>query len=106
MIVKIKFGKSFSFFNLGYDLIICKLRNVYFLLFVCFYFSDQCDLLSIWDDLQPAFRNQAQFCSEMIIDKTPASWNVYINDHYAIVMMFSQSVQIHLKEYKLAEHIM
>lgn len=66
-------------------------------------FSDECDLLSIWDDIQPAYRKYPQFCSELAIKNIPSFLKVFTNDYYAIIKMFSQSVQINLKYNKMPE---
>uniref|UniRef100_A0A1I8Q8M3 C-mannosyltransferase dpy-19 n=1 Tax=Stomoxys calcitrans TaxID=35570 RepID=A0A1I8Q8M3_STOCA len=65
--------------------------------------SDECDLLSIWDDVQPAYRKYPQFCSELAIKNIPSFLKVFTNDYYAIIKMFSQSVQINLKYNKMPE---
>ncbi|XP_067642145.1 C-mannosyltransferase dpy-19 homolog [Eurosta solidaginis] len=65
--------------------------------------SDECDLLSIWDDLQPSFRKYPQFCSELASRNIPSFLKVFSNDYYGIIKMFSQSVQINLKHIKMPE---
>ncbi|XP_061401856.1 C-mannosyltransferase dpy-19 homolog [Musca vetustissima] len=65
--------------------------------------SDECDLLSIWDDMQPAYRKYPQFCSELAVKNIPSFLKVFTNDYYAIIKMFSQSVQINLKYNKMPE---
>ncbi|XP_075156429.1 C-mannosyltransferase dpy-19 homolog [Haematobia irritans] len=65
--------------------------------------SDECDLLSIWDDVQPAYRKYPQFCSELAVKNIPSFLKVFTNDYYAIIKMFSQSVQINLKYNKMPE---
>uniref|UniRef100_A0A1I8N6G9 Uncharacterized protein n=1 Tax=Musca domestica TaxID=7370 RepID=A0A1I8N6G9_MUSDO len=65
--------------------------------------SNECDLLSIWDDMQPAYRKYPQFCSELAVKNIPSFLKVFTNDYYAIIKMFSQSVQINLKYNKMPE---
>ncbi|EDW65977.1 C-mannosyltransferase dpy-19 homolog [Drosophila virilis] len=64
---------------------------------------DDCDILSIWDDKQPAFRKYPQFCHELLHKNVPSFLKVYANDNYGIIKMFSQSVQINLKHNKMPE---
>ncbi|KAH8416902.1 hypothetical protein KR222_011693 [Zaprionus bogoriensis] len=64
---------------------------------------DDCDILSIWDDKQPAFRKYPQFCHELLNKNVPSFLKVYANDNYGIIKMFSQSVQINLKHNKMPE---
>nr|XP_016923421.1 C-mannosyltransferase dpy-19 homolog [Drosophila suzukii] len=64
---------------------------------------DDCDLLSIWDDKQPAYQKYPQFCHELLHKNVPSFLKVYANDHYGIIKMFSQSVQINLKHNKMPE---
>ncbi|KAH8420452.1 hypothetical protein KR009_010563 [Drosophila setifemur] len=64
---------------------------------------DDCDLLSIWDEKQPAYRKYPQFCHELLHKNVPSFLKVYANEHYAIIKMFSQSVQISLKHNKMPE---
>lgn len=65
--------------------------------------SDDCDILSIWDEKQPAFRKYPQFCHELLHKNVPSFLKVYANEHYGIIKMFSQSVQINLKHNKMPE---
>ncbi|KAI9582272.1 C-mannosyltransferase dpy-19 homolog [Glossina fuscipes] len=65
--------------------------------------NDECDLLSIWDDMQPAYRKYPQFCSELLNKNIPSFLKVFSNEKYAIVKMFSHSVQINLKFNKMPE---
>ncbi|XP_029405764.2 C-mannosyltransferase dpy-19 homolog [Bactrocera dorsalis] len=67
---------------------------------------DECDLLSIWDDLQPSNRKYPQFCSELANKNIPSFLKVFSNDYYGIIKMFSQSVQINLKLSKMPEKVM
>ncbi|SPP77904.1 C-mannosyltransferase dpy-19 homolog [Drosophila guanche] len=67
---------------------------------------DDCDLLSIWDDKQPANRKYPQFCHELLHKQVPSFLKVYTNDNYGIIKMFSQSVQIILKHAKMPEMAM
>ncbi|XP_017148142.1 C-mannosyltransferase dpy-19 homolog [Drosophila miranda] len=67
---------------------------------------DDCDLLSIWDDKQPANRKYPQFCHELLHKQVPSFLKVYTNDNYGIIKMFSQSVQIILKHVKMPEMAM
>ncbi|XP_065363246.1 C-mannosyltransferase dpy-19 homolog [Calliphora vicina] len=64
---------------------------------------DECDLLTIWDDMQPAYRKYPQFCSELAVKNIPSFLKVFTSDYYAIIKMFSQSVQINLKYNKMPE---
>ncbi|EDW82798.1 uncharacterized protein Dwil_GK10186 [Drosophila willistoni] len=64
---------------------------------------DDCDILSIWDDKQPTYRNYPQFCHELLHKNVPSFLKVYANDNYGIIKMFSQSVQINLKHNKMPE---
>ncbi|XP_017074253.1 C-mannosyltransferase dpy-19 homolog [Drosophila eugracilis] len=64
---------------------------------------DDCDLLAIWDDKQPAYQKYPQFCHELLHKNVPSFLKVYTNDHYGIIKMFSQSVQINLKHNKMPE---
>ncbi|XP_017042137.1 C-mannosyltransferase dpy-19 homolog [Drosophila ficusphila] len=64
---------------------------------------DDCDLLAIWDDKQPAYQKYPQFCHELLHKNVPSFLKVYANDHYGIIKMFSQSVQINLKHNKMPE---
>ncbi|XP_023306659.2 C-mannosyltransferase dpy-19 homolog [Lucilia cuprina] len=64
---------------------------------------DECDLLTIWDDMQPAYRKYPQFCSELAVKNIPSFLKVFTSDYYAIIKMFSQSVQINLKFNKMPE---
>ncbi|XP_030381938.1 C-mannosyltransferase dpy-19 homolog [Scaptodrosophila lebanonensis] len=64
---------------------------------------DDCDILSIWDDKQPAYRKYPQFCHELLHKNVPSFLKVYANDNYGIIKMFSQSVQINLKHNKMPE---
>ncbi|KAH8385452.1 hypothetical protein KR093_002225 [Drosophila rubida] len=64
---------------------------------------DDCDILSIWDDKQPAFRKYPQFCHELLNKNVPSFLKVYANENYGIIKMFSQSVQINLKHNKMPE---
>ncbi|XP_017870712.1 PREDICTED: C-mannosyltransferase dpy-19 homolog [Drosophila arizonae] len=64
---------------------------------------DDCDILSMWDDKQPAFRKYPQFCHELLNKNVPSFLRVYTNDNYGIIKMFSQSVQINLKHNKMPE---
>lgn len=73
---------------------------IYSLFRVC---RDDCDILSIWDDKQPAFRKYPQFCHELLHKNVPSFLKVYANDNYGIIKMFSQSVQINLKHNKMPE---
>lgn len=70
------------------------------------YYSDECDLLSIWDDMQPSYRKYPQFCSELAHKNIPSFLKVFSNDFYGIIKMFSQSVQINLKPSKMPEKVM
>lgn len=65
--------------------------------------NNECDLLSIWDDMQPAYRKYPQFCSEVAVTNIPSFLKVFTSDYYAIIKMFSQSVQINLKYNKMPE---
>uniref|UniRef100_A0A1A9W8P8 Uncharacterized protein n=1 Tax=Glossina brevipalpis TaxID=37001 RepID=A0A1A9W8P8_9MUSC len=65
--------------------------------------SDECDLLSIWDDMQPAYRKYPQFCSELLHKNIPSFLKVFSDEKYAIIKMFSHSVQINLKFSKMPE---
>ncbi|EDV99810.1 C-mannosyltransferase dpy-19 homolog [Drosophila grimshawi] len=65
--------------------------------------QDDCDILSIWDDKQPAFRKYPQFCHELLNKNVPSFLKVYANENYGIIKMFSQSVQINLKHNKMPE---
>ncbi|XP_004518866.1 C-mannosyltransferase dpy-19 homolog [Ceratitis capitata] len=67
---------------------------------------DECDLLSIWDDMQPSYRKYPQFCSELAHKNIPSFLKVFSNDFYGIIKMFSQSVQINLKPSKMPEKVM
>ncbi|XP_017466413.1 PREDICTED: C-mannosyltransferase dpy-19 homolog [Rhagoletis zephyria] len=67
---------------------------------------DECDVLSIWDDLQPSYRKYPQFCSELVNKNIPSFLKVFSNDYYGIIKMFSQSVQINLKHSKMPEKVM
>ncbi|XP_053948337.1 C-mannosyltransferase dpy-19 homolog [Anastrepha ludens] len=67
---------------------------------------DECDLLSIWDDIQPSYRKYPQFCSELASKNIPSFLKVFSNDYYGIIKMFSQSVQINLKHSKMPEKVM
>ncbi|ALC49371.1 CG6659 [Drosophila busckii] len=58
---------------------------------------DDCDILSIWDDKQPAYRKYPQFCHELLQKNVPSFLKVYANEKYGVIKMFSQSVQINLK---------
>ncbi|XP_062137912.1 C-mannosyltransferase dpy-19 homolog [Drosophila sulfurigaster albostrigata] len=64
---------------------------------------DDCDILSMWDDKQPAFRKYPQFCHELLNKNVPSFLKVYSNENYGIIKMFSQSVQINLKHNKMPE---
>ncbi|KAH8314784.1 hypothetical protein KR074_010795 [Drosophila pseudoananassae] len=64
---------------------------------------DDCDVLAIWDEKQPAYRKYPQFCHELLHKNVPSFLKVYANDHYGIIKMFSQSVQINLKHNKMPE---
>ncbi|XP_020805189.1 C-mannosyltransferase dpy-19 homolog [Drosophila serrata] len=64
---------------------------------------DDCDLLAIWDDKQPAYRRYPQFCHELLHKNVPSFLKVYANENYGIIKMFSQSVQINLKHNKMPE---
>ncbi|XP_043659223.1 C-mannosyltransferase dpy-19 homolog [Drosophila teissieri] len=64
---------------------------------------DDCDLLAIWDDEQPAYQKYPQFCHELLHKNVPSFLKVFANDHYGIIKMFSQSVQINLKHNKMPE---
>ncbi|XP_052855742.1 C-mannosyltransferase dpy-19 homolog [Drosophila gunungcola] len=64
---------------------------------------DDCDLLAIWDDKQPAYQKYPQFCHELLHKNVPSFLKVYANEHYGIIKMFSQSVQINLKHNKMPE---
>eukprot|EP00099_Drosophila_melanogaster_P017350 NP_573317.1 uncharacterized protein Dmel_CG6659, isoform A [Drosophila melanogaster] len=64
---------------------------------------DDCDLLAIWDDKQPAYQKYPQFCHELLHKNVPSFLKVFANDHYGIIKMFSQSVQINLKHNKMPE---
>lgn len=79
---------------------------VYLCYFIVYCFSDECDLLSIWDDLQPSNRKYPQFCSELANKNIPSFLKVFSNDYYGIIKMFSQSVQINLKLSKMPEKVM
>lgn len=68
--------------------------------FLC---RNECDLLTIWDDMQPAYRKYPQFCSELAVKNIPSFLKVFTSDYYAIIKMFSQSVQINLKYNKMPE---
>ncbi|KAH8238605.1 hypothetical protein KR032_011294 [Drosophila birchii] len=64
---------------------------------------DDCDLLAIWDDKQPAYRRYPQFCHELLHKNVPSFLKVFANENYGIIKMFSQSVQINLKHNKMPE---
>lgn len=68
--------------------------------------DDECDMLSIWDEMQPSHRKHSQFCTELVNKNIPSFLKVFSNGHYGIIKMFSQSVQLSLKYHKLPEKVM
>lgn len=65
--------------------------------------NDECDILTIWDEMQPAYRKYPQFCSELASKNVPSFLKVFSNKYYGIIKMFSQSVQLNLKQNKMPE---
>lgn len=65
--------------------------------------NDECDILTIWDEMQPAYRKYPQFCSELASKNVPSFLKVFSNKNYGIIKMFSQSVQLNLKQNKMPE---
>ncbi|XP_055911172.1 C-mannosyltransferase dpy-19 homolog [Eupeodes corollae] len=68
--------------------------------------NDECDILTIWDEMQPAYRKYPQFCSELASKNVPSFLKVFSNKYYGIIKMFSQSVQLNLKQNKMPEKYM
>uniref|UniRef100_T1GNM1 Uncharacterized protein n=1 Tax=Megaselia scalaris TaxID=36166 RepID=T1GNM1_MEGSC len=69
----------------------------------CVNTHSECDILNIWDDIQPAYKKYPQFCSELMNKNIPSFLKVYSSGNYGIIKMFSQSVQINLKPVKMQE---
>lgn len=71
---------------------------------VCFAYSNEgCDYLSLWDKLKPGNKQNPQFCSDVLVKNVPSFLIVFRNEHYAIIKIFSQSIQLNLEKTKLPE---
>lgn len=68
--------------------------------------EEMCDILSIWDEMQPSYRKYPQFCAELANKNIPSFLKVFANKDYGIIKMFSQSVQLNLKYNKMSEKTM
>ncbi|XP_055384848.1 C-mannosyltransferase dpy-19 homolog [Condylostylus longicornis] len=67
---------------------------------------DECDILTIWDEIQPTFRKYPQFCAELFNKNIPSFLKIFANKNFGIIKMFSQSVQLNLRYNKMSEKIM
>lgn len=62
-----------------------------------------CKLANIWDNNQPEYRDNIQFCAELFQKKVSNFIKVFISEKYLILKLFSRSVELELKNMNLKE---